>query len=122
MSAIAVLRIWSAPQAAEALSSRAFGSVMLVTPMRHTVTSAIHRITSTGLGIDLLTDGTNVAATIPVKRAIENYSKSGTSTPKERDSHHEKTHHRVQHSALNQYQPACSHFLRRTFSGCHGSC
>src|SRR2546430_12668399 len=100
-SPMVVLRIWSAPQAAEALSSRALGSVMLVTPMRHTVTSAIHRITSTGLGIDLLTGGTKVAATIPVKRAIENCSSSGTSTPKERASHHEYWRRRRRRSVLN---------------------
>src|SRR2546423_10149101 len=115
-----VLRTWSAPQAAEALSSRAFGSVMLVTPMRHTVTSAIHRITSTGLGIDLLTGGTNVAATIPVKRAIENCSRSGTSTPKERASHHEYWRRRGRRSVLNQSEAACSHFLRRALSGWRG--
>src|SRR5919108_1098124 len=57
---------------------------MLMTPTRQTVTSATHRMTSTGLGIDLLTGGTNVAATMPVKSAIENCSSSGSSTPKER--------------------------------------
>jgi hypothetical protein len=31
--------------------------------------------------MDLLTGGTNVAATMPAKRAIENWRSSGTSTP-----------------------------------------
>src|SRR5579864_3558219 len=72
--------IWSAPHTAEVLSSRAFGSLMLATPRTQTVTNATHRMTSIGLGIARLTGGTRVAATIPVKRAMESCSSSGTST------------------------------------------
>ena len=82
ISPISVLTIWSAPQTADEVSSRAFGFVTLMTPSTQAVTRAIQRNTSTAFGIDLLTGGTNVAATMPVKRAIENWSRSGTSTPK----------------------------------------
>jgi len=81
ISPMSVLTIWSAAHAADALSSRAAGSVMLITPSTHAVTRAIQRKTSTDLGIDRLTGGTNVAATMPMKRAIENWRSSGTSTP-----------------------------------------
>src|SRR5713226_9627361 len=57
---------WSMPQAAEVVSSRAWGLVMLITPITHATTRAVHARISTGLGIDLRTGGTNVAATIPV--------------------------------------------------------
>jgi len=67
-----VLRIWFAAQAADALSSRALGSVMLATPSTHTDTKPTQRRISTGLGIDLRTGGTKVAATMPVNKAIEN--------------------------------------------------
>src|SRR4029077_17998441 len=72
--------IWSAPHTAEALSSRAFGSLMLATPSTQTVTNATQRKISTGLGSERLTEGTRVAATIPVKRAMESCSSSGAST------------------------------------------
>ena len=44
---------------------------MLATPSTHAVTKATHKQISTGLGIARLTAGTKVAATMPVKRAIE---------------------------------------------------
>ena len=80
ISPMRVLTIWSAAHAADALSSRAFGSVMLTTPSTHATTRPIHRKTSTAFGIDLLTGGTKVAPTIPVNKAIENWRSNGTST------------------------------------------
>jgi hypothetical protein len=45
---------------------------MLMTPMTHAMTRAVHARVSIGLGIDFRTGGTSVAATIPVQSAIEN--------------------------------------------------
>ncbi|TMD17441.1 MAG: hypothetical protein E6I96_01305 [Chloroflexi bacterium] len=67
-----VLITRSVPHRAERLRSRALPSVTPVTPIVQAVRKASHSPTSTTLGIDLRTGGTNVAATIPVKRAIEN--------------------------------------------------
>ena len=72
VSPTSVFTIWSAAHTADVLSSRALGSVMLITPSAHAVTRAIHKRTSTAFGIDLLTGGTKVAAIMPVNRAIEN--------------------------------------------------
>jgi hypothetical protein len=84
-----VLTTSSAAQKAAMLRSRALLSVTLITPSTHAVIRATQSTISAGLGIALRTGGTNVTATIPVKSAIENWSSSGTSTPKERRSRRE---------------------------------
>src|SRR5205809_1242046 len=84
-----VLMTWSVAQTTDVVRLRAFSEVTLERPMAQAVISATQRRTSTGLGIDLLIGGTKVAATIPVKRAIENWSSSGISTPRERARQHE---------------------------------
>src|SRR5438445_13731278 len=84
-----VLMTLSVSQTTDVVRLRAFSEVTLERPMAQAVISATQRRTSTGLGIDLLIGGTKVAATIPVKRAIENWSSSGISTPRERDRQRE---------------------------------
>src|SRR5580704_1903900 len=79
-----VAMTWSTPQNAEVVSSRARGLVMLITPNTHTTTSTTHRTISIGRGTTRRTGGTRVAATIAVKRAIENCRSSGISTPRKR--------------------------------------
>ena len=79
-----VLMTWSAAQMTDELRLRAFWSVTLSRPSAQAVIRATQSRTSIGLGIAFLTAGTKVAATIPVKSAIENWTSSGTSTPRER--------------------------------------
>ena len=79
-----MLTTCSAPQIADMLRSRALVSVTLITPSAQDTIRATQNATSATLGIDRLTGGTKVATTMPVKRAIENWRNSGTSTPMER--------------------------------------
>src|ERR1700730_16858916 len=63
------------------VNSRARGSLMARTPSMQTTISMPHIAASNQRGIERRTDGTNVAATMPMHSAIENCNPVGAPTP-----------------------------------------